>query len=66
MASQFVLTMPSPVAAQQNWEEGFETLFTGLVGTEWELVATLGLLLLGGVAGVLVWRNGRGPRGARA
>jgi membrane protease YdiL (CAAX protease family) len=45
--------------ASQNWEEGFEILFPGLVGTEWELVSTLSLLVVGVVAGVLVWRNGR-------
>jgi membrane protease YdiL (CAAX protease family) len=45
--------------ASQNWEEGFETLFPSLVGTEWELVSTLSLLVIGVVAGVLVWRNGR-------
>ena len=43
--------------ATQNWEEGFETVFPGLVGTDWELVSTLILLLVGVVAGVLVWRN---------
>lgn len=47
--------------ASQNWEEGFETLFPSLVGTEWELVSTLSLLVIGVVAGVLVWRNGRNP-----
>jgi ABC-type enterochelin transport system permease subunit len=31
------------------------------IGTDWELVSTLGLLLLGLVAGVVVWRNGRIP-----
>lgn len=45
--------------ATQNWEEGFETLFPGLVGTEWELVSTLALLVIGIVAGVVVWRSGR-------
>lgn len=45
--------------ATQNWEEGFETLFPGLVGTEWELVSTLSLLLIGVVAGIVVWRDGR-------
>lgn len=45
--------------AAQNWEDGFEVLFPGLVGTEWELVSTLSLLLIGVVASVLVWRNGR-------
>jgi membrane protease YdiL (CAAX protease family) len=43
--------------ATQNWEEGFETVFPSLVGTDWELVSTLALLLLGVVAGILVWRN---------
>lgn len=45
--------------ASQNWEEGFETFFPSLVGTDWELVSTLILLLIGVVAGVMVWRNGR-------
>lgn len=45
--------------AAQNWEEGFETIFPALVGTEWELIATLALLVIGIVAGVIVWRNGR-------
>ncbi len=47
--------------ASQNWEEGFEVLFPSLVGTEWELVSTMSLLLIGVVAGVVVWRNGRNP-----
>lgn len=45
--------------ATQNWEEGFETVFPALVGTDWELFSTLVLLLIGIVTGVLVWRNGR-------
>lgn len=45
--------------ATQNWEDGFEVIFPALVGTDWELVSTLALLLFGVVAGVLVWRNGR-------
>jgi len=45
--------------ATQNWEEGFETVFPALVGTDWELPSTLVLLLIGIVAGVLVWRNSR-------
>ncbi len=45
--------------AAQNWEEGFETLFPALLGTEWELVSTLALLVLGIVASVVVWRKGR-------
>ena len=48
--------------ASQNWEEGFETLFPSLVGTEWELVSTLSLLVIGLVAGVVVWRNGRNKK----
>lgn len=45
--------------ATQNWEEGFETVFPSLVGTDWELPSTLALLLIGILAGVLVWRNSR-------
>ncbi len=45
--------------ASQNWEDGFEVLFSSLVGTEWELVSTLSLLVIGLVAGIMVWRNGR-------
>ncbi len=45
--------------ASQNWEDGFEVLFPSLVGTEWELVSTLSLLVIGLVAGIVVWRNGR-------
>lgn len=48
--------------ATQNWEEGFELLFPGLVGTDWELVSTVGLLVVGLVAGIVVWRNGRGVK----
>jgi len=48
--------------ASQNWEEGFETLFPSLVGTEWELVSTLSLLVIGLVAAVVVWRNGRNKK----
>jgi membrane protease YdiL (CAAX protease family) len=47
--------------ASQNWEDGFEVLFPSLVGTEWELVSTLSLLVIGLVAGIVVWRNGRFP-----
>ena len=43
--------------ATQNWEEGFETFFPGIMGTEWELVSTLSLLVIGIVAGILVWRH---------
>lgn len=47
--------------ASQNWEDGFEVLFPSLVGTEWELISTLSLLVIGVFAGVMVWRNGRIP-----
>ena len=46
--------------AAQNWEEGFETIFPSLVGTNWELISTLALLLIGVAAGVLVWRKKSG------
>jgi ABC-type phosphate transport system permease subunit len=45
--------------ATQNWEEGFETVFPALIGTEWELISTLLLLIIGIVAGVFVWRGSR-------
>ncbi len=47
--------------ATQNWDEGFETLFPALVGTGWETPSTLALLLVGLVAGGVLWirrRNG--------
>lgn len=40
--------------ATQNWEEGFEVLFTALSGTDWELISTLALLMTGIIAGVIV------------
>ena len=48
--------------ASQNWEDGFEILFPSLVGTEWELVSTLSLLVIGVVAGIVVWRNSGNQR----
>ena len=48
--------------ATQNWEEGFETLFPALVGTDWELISTLGLLVIGIGAAALVWRHHRRDR----
>lgn len=45
--------------ALQNWEEGFETIFPGLLNIDWELPSTLLTLVVGIVAGVLVWRKGR-------
>lgn len=43
--------------AIQNTEEMFETLFPGLPGTDWELVSTLALLLIGIIFGIIVWRH---------
>lgn len=51
--------------AAQNWEEGFETVFPALAGTEWELLSTLALLVAGVVFGVLVWRDSRQESGAK-
>jgi membrane protease YdiL (CAAX protease family) len=51
--------------ATQNWEEGFETLFPSLVGTDWELISTLGILLIGIIASVLVWRLDTSKRNFR-
>ena len=45
--------------ATQNWEDGFEIFFPSLIGTEWELISTLALLLIGLIAGVMVWRKDR-------
>lgn len=45
--------------ATQNWEDGFEVIFPALAGTDWELVSTLALLLIGILAGILVWRKSR-------
>ncbi len=47
--------------ATQNWDEGFETLFPALVGTNWETPSTFALLAIGMGAGVILWirrRNG--------
>ena len=43
--------------AAQNSEEIFETIFPSLLGTDWELVSTLVLLLIGIVVGVILWRQ---------
>jgi membrane protease YdiL (CAAX protease family) len=45
--------------ALQNSEEMFEAVFPALVDTDWELISTLGLLLIGIVIGVWMWREGR-------
>ena len=41
----------------QNTEEVFETIFPSLIGTDWELVSTLALLIIGIVVGVILWRK---------
>jgi membrane protease YdiL (CAAX protease family) len=43
--------------AAQNSEEIFEVVFPALVGTDWELISSLALLLIGVVVGVILWRN---------
>ena len=43
--------------AIQNTEEMFETIFPSLLGTDWELISTLGLLVIGIVFGIIVWRK---------
>ena len=43
--------------ATVNWEEGFEALMPGLIGTDWEIWSTLALLIAGGVSAVLVARR---------
>ena len=43
--------------AIQNTEEMFEVIFPALVGTDWELVSTLGLLAAGVVAAFVGWRS---------
>ncbi|MDX1416810.1 MAG: CPBP family intramembrane glutamic endopeptidase [Candidatus Promineifilaceae bacterium] len=47
--------------ACQNSEEVFEAIFPGLAGTDWELVSTLGLLIIGIVVAIWMWRSGRYP-----
>jgi membrane protease YdiL (CAAX protease family) len=43
--------------ATQNSEEFFETFFPALVGSDWELISTLSLLVIGLVFGIIVWRS---------
>ncbi|WP_439027534.1 CPBP family intramembrane glutamic endopeptidase [Haloarchaeobius sp. DT45] len=53
------LVPPLLFHAFQNSEEVFETVFPALVGTDWELVSTLSLLVVGLAVGVSLWRTGR-------
>ena len=49
--------------ATQNWDEGFETLVPTLAGTSWEAPSTFAVLLIGLVAGVILWiRRREGDR----
>ena len=47
------------IHATQNWEEGFEIIFPNLLNHDWELASTLLTLVVGIVAGVIVWRKGK-------
>lgn len=42
--------------ATQNTEEVFEVIFPALAGTEWELTSSLGLLVIGIVTAILLYR----------
>lgn len=43
--------------ATQNWEEGAETFFPILTGTDWELISTVGVLIVGFMAGLVLRRQ---------
>lgn len=43
--------------ATQNSEEIFELIFPTLVGTDWELISSLTLLVVGLIIGVMLWRE---------
>jgi membrane protease YdiL (CAAX protease family) len=43
--------------ATQNSEEIFEVLFPGLLGTDWELMSSLALLVVSGIIAFFVWRQ---------
>ena len=43
--------------AAQNSEEIFEAIFPGLLTTDWELVSTMALLIIGIIVGVILWRK---------
>jgi len=48
--------------ASQNAEEMFEILFPGLTGTDWETISSLGLLIIGIIIGIVLWRNSCGSK----
>ena len=43
--------------AAQNSEEIFETIFPALIGTDWELISSLALMVVGVIFGVALWRE---------
>jgi membrane protease YdiL (CAAX protease family) len=45
--------------AAQNSEEIFEVIFPALVGTDWELISSLTLLVVGIIVVVVLWRDRR-------
>ena len=45
--------------ATQNSEEVFESALSGLAGTDWELASSLGLLVVGVIVAVWLWRQSR-------
>ena len=45
--------------AAQNSEEIFEVLFPSLIGTDWELISSLALLIAGMIIVVVLWREKR-------
>lgn len=47
--------------AAQNTEEIWETMFPALVGSDWELISSIGLLLMGIVVAVHLWRTRQQP-----
>ena len=48
--------------AAQNTEEIFEIVFPGLVGKDWELVSSLGVLLIGLIVGIILYRKKAGGK----
>jgi membrane protease YdiL (CAAX protease family) len=43
--------------AAQNSEEIFELIFPTLIGTDWELISSLALLVIGVIIGIVLWRE---------
>lgn len=52
--------------AIQNSEEMFEAVFPALTGTDWELVSTVGLLIVGIVTAIVIGRQARSPESVAA